>query len=208
MDNPNLSFDIEKLICKLPDVISCRVIEDEGGKIIEVHVLTNLSKNTKQLVRDIQSAINAQFGLDIDYKIISIAQIEEKDIREKRIMIKSISLNNSQSYMEACVVLVDGEGSLYEGRCQKIKSRMNKLKVLSEATIAALEKYISISGMFFWESIDCIAISNRNVIVCLVGTTMNNTDEILVGSSIIRADENEAVVKSVLDAVNRRINLI
>ena len=58
--------DVEAELCRLPDVAAARIVADQAGRPIEVHVLAGSGKHAKQVVRDIQSVALASFGLDID----------------------------------------------------------------------------------------------------------------------------------------------
>ena len=200
--------DIEKLIAKLPDIISCRVVVDSEDTIQEIHILAGNSRNVKQLVRDIQSAINAEFKIDIDYKVISVAQVEEKDIREKRIRIDSIGAKNINNMIEAVVVLSDESGNKFEGKNARVKSKENKLRAVADATLNALELYLGSSGLFYLDNIEVIYSGGKSIICCMIGFSHNDHEDTLVGSSLSKADESEATVKAVLDAVNRRITMI
>lgn len=203
----NLQNDIKELICKIPDIMNCSVVCDDSGNIEEIHVLAAVGKNIKQLVRDIQSAINAKFNISIDYKKVSIAQINESDYKEARVRIESIAVKNVDNLIEA-VVLLSYEGNIYEGISRKVKSKSNRAKAVAEATLAALESYMGIEGILYLEGIENIKISGKEVYVCLVGFSQDNVEESLSGCSIISLDENESAVKAVLSAVNRKINTV
>ena len=71
-----MTTDIERLIGSINGVSAAKVVTDAEGRLVEVHVLADTTKSPKQLVRDIQSCTMAAFGLPIDYKIVSIAQVE------------------------------------------------------------------------------------------------------------------------------------
>ena len=49
--------DYEVLINKIPGIISSRFVTNSDNEIIELHVLANIYRSPKQLVRDIQSAL-------------------------------------------------------------------------------------------------------------------------------------------------------
>lgn len=203
----SLKDEMERLICKMPDIKNCSVICDNNGNIEEVHVLAAVGRNIKQLVRDIQSAVNARFNIGIDYKKISIAQIDESDFKETRVKIDSIIVKNVENYIEATVALVY-EGKAYEGKSTKVKSKSNRAKAIAEATLHALEDYLEIKGAFYLEGLEHCKISGKEVFVTVVGFSYDNAEESLSGSSIISLDENESAVKAVLAAVNRKVNTL
>lgn len=201
----NLSEDIKTLICKLPDIKYCSVVCSASNEVEEIHVLTAINKNVRQLVRDIQSAINAKFRINIDYKVISIAQINESDFKETRLKLHGISVENVDNSVEAIVTL-KFDDKLFEGKSRRVKSRNNKFKAVAEATILALEGYLNIGQVFYLEDIKAIVIANREVSMCVIGFAFAGNEELLSGCSIINADENESVVKAVLSAINRKIS--
>lgn len=203
----SLAEEIETLLCKVPDVKNCSVICDENGSIEEIHVLAAVGRNIKQLVRDIQSAVNARFNISVDYKKISIAQIDEAELREARVKIDSIVVKNVENYIEATVILVY-EDKKYQGTSTKVKSKSNRAKAIAEATLGALERYLGIQGVFYLEGLEGCKISGREVFVTIVGFSRDNVEEVLTGSSIVSLDENESAVKAVLAAVNRKMNLL
>ena len=66
---------IERLLCGLPGVVSARVVAEAGGAIEEIHVLATERLHPKQVVRNVESALSAGLGLDVDRRVISVAQI-------------------------------------------------------------------------------------------------------------------------------------
>ncbi|KUO74808.1 MAG: hypothetical protein APF77_11140 [Clostridia bacterium BRH_c25] len=202
-----LQNDLKALICKLPDIMNCSVVCDEAGNIEEIHVLAAVGKNIKQIVRDIQSAINAKFNISVDYKKVSIAQINEAEFKEARVRIESIAVKNVDNMIEATVVL-SYDDKVYEGKSSKVKSRSNRAKAVAEATLAALEAYMGISGILYLEGLESLKLSGKEVYVSLVGFSQDNIEESLSGCSIISLDENESAVKAVLAAVNRKMNTV
>jgi hypothetical protein len=66
---------IERLLCGLAGVISARAVTEPGGRIEEIHVLATERLHPKQVVRNVESALSAGLGLDIDRRVISVAQI-------------------------------------------------------------------------------------------------------------------------------------
>ncbi len=93
---------VEEIVSKLPGVHGARIVNDEDGEMVEIHVLADVSKPAKQLVRDIETAIFAASGVKIDRKIVSIAQIaldsEEKRLPQRTASPKKIRRDTPSSY--------------------------------------------------------------------------------------------------------------
>src|SRR2546425_12691325 len=64
----------ETLSAGLTGVLSARVVVTPLGEVSEIHVLTLSDMQTKQVVRNVESALMAQLGMKIDPRKISVAQ--------------------------------------------------------------------------------------------------------------------------------------
>lgn len=64
-----------ELLCQLSGIYAANVVFSKDDRPEEIHVLASQEKSPKTLTRDIQSAAMAAFGVAVDYRIISIAQI-------------------------------------------------------------------------------------------------------------------------------------
>ncbi|MEJ2481532.1 MAG: hypothetical protein P8049_00005, partial [Gemmatimonadota bacterium] len=71
---------IEKLLVELEGVGSLKIVPDGHGGIDEIHVLSSSSLGPKQIVRNIESALLAEFGLQVDHRKISIARVRGPEI--------------------------------------------------------------------------------------------------------------------------------
>ena len=72
---PDLT-DLERELCRLPEVNAARIVTDQVGRPTEVHILASPAKHAKQVARDVQSVAMASFGLDLDRRIISVVQLD------------------------------------------------------------------------------------------------------------------------------------
>lgn len=69
--------EVELFLNNIKSVISSKIITDSNDEICEIHVLSDNSRHSKQISRDIRTALLSQFNINVDYKIISIAQIDK-----------------------------------------------------------------------------------------------------------------------------------
>jgi len=67
--------EVEREICRLPDVSIARIVTETDGRVSEVHIVAHPGKHPKQIARDVQSIALASFGLDIDRRVISVVQL-------------------------------------------------------------------------------------------------------------------------------------
>lgn len=199
---------IEEIVNSLHDVISSKVVV-EDNKIVEVHVLAENARHAKQISRDIQSAIMSKFDLDLDHKKISVAQIDfqhetHKDSRPK---IKSIRYGIEGNVTEFTVELQDGE-KVHTGTAKGFNSQRNTYRLLAEATIGCLQEMLKVENIFILESIRKINLSEEEVFVVGINLVTPQQELFLSGTAVVRKDEKESIVRSVLDAVNRKITRI
>src|SRR5665647_1405511 len=71
--------DWEQAIKQIKSVIAARINVNSQWEIEEVHILASSGRAPKQIVRDIESMLVAQFNLQIDHKKISVAQVEDDE---------------------------------------------------------------------------------------------------------------------------------
>ncbi len=72
-----LESRVERLIACLAGVVSVRAIAGDDGRVQEIHVLTTPELQPKQVVRNVESALSAGLGLEIDRRIVSVAQVRD-----------------------------------------------------------------------------------------------------------------------------------
>lgn len=67
--------ELESALAEIGEVRAARIVASSDGIIEEIHVLGLPGKSPKQLVRDVESCLMAGFGVEVDRRKISIAQI-------------------------------------------------------------------------------------------------------------------------------------
>ena len=73
-DGPDLR-ELEDELCRLAGIHAVRVVGDRSGRPVEVHVLADHSKPAKQTVRDVRAVAQTVFGIELDHRIVSVAQL-------------------------------------------------------------------------------------------------------------------------------------
>lgn len=66
---------IERLLTALEGVVSARIVFDQIGRLVEIHILASHELHPKQIVRNVESALSAGFGLLVDRRVVSVAQL-------------------------------------------------------------------------------------------------------------------------------------
>ena len=60
--------ECENLLKQIRDVISVSIVLDEHNQIEEIHVLAEDNRSAKQLVRDIETLLRVEYGIELDHK--------------------------------------------------------------------------------------------------------------------------------------------
>lgn len=194
------------LVSRLPGVLNAEFVM-EGNAVREVHVLSDQSRYPKQIVRDIQSAMAARFQIDIDHRIISVAQIPSfaSEHAKKRLLCHRLELSSSRDGITAAVVL-ELNGEQKRGESISTPSTYNRSRCIAEATVGAINSFLGPSCQFALVEWKNVPLGDREVIMIGLSLSCNGKTEFLVGACPSGEDPNLSVVSSTLDAVNRRIS--
>ena len=197
--------ELEDTLCRLPAIDAVRIVADRD-RISEVHVLASPAKPAKQIVRDIQSLAMARYGVGIDRRTVSVVQLgeEKKGGEADRPAITSIQEYPEGASTTATVTLT-WNGEQFVGSSAGPAAASARLRIIGEATLRALEEVLGGTPPLALDAVAVTPVGVRPVIVAQVVSMHGATEEVSVGSALVRGDEAEAVVRAVLDAVNRRI---
>ena len=213
-----LAIRAESVLRGLRDISAVSVLAD-GGQITEIHITTASNRSPKQLVRDVESALEAELGLRVDHRCISVAQKKESgendevreltladfcdpDKNEARVRFGSIDVSYSELKGHAKVELrldtVESAG-FADGSCDQ--HDVNKL--IASATLQSIRHFIAEECSLFLGDVEVIRLGPDQVVIATVKFLLARTDRTLVGSSVVSQNLHQSVVYAVLDAVNR-----
>lgn len=209
--------DIEEAIGQIADIKAARVVASDDGSITEVHVLALPSKSPKQLVRDIESTIMARFGLAVDHRKISIAQLGSEfaveapaprtapDLNRPRI----VGVNSSVAGLRSsATVTLMVDGLEYVGAAAGVASQSGRIRQIASAALDAVCQCVSEDMSFTLEDVSIVHLGRQQVAVSCVTLVTHQGEESFSGSAVMRQNESDSVVRATLDAVNRRIGLL
>lgn len=216
---------IEKLLVELEGVGSLKIVPDGHGGIDEIHVLSSSSLGPKQIVRNIESALLAEFGLQVDHRKISIARVRGPEIskalegessvaeapeaqiapkaEDRRLVLSGLHIERTAGQRMTCRVEIDDEGETVTGEAEGPDFEKGRLEVAAAALLEALQKcagdqvHLSLQGISRLESL------GRSFVVAIVGAAEGRRGITLSGISHITDSPEEAAVLACLHATNR-----
>lgn len=196
----------QELICRLEGVQAAQVVFAESGMPCEIHVLAGPEKSSKSLVRDIQSALTAQFGVQVDHRIISVAQLSEGLVPrgDFRLAHTGLEIKSAGGRVSASVTLARG-GDTYTGHGESANTPFARRRCVSEAALAAVNRAAG-ETCFELASVDAVTLAGQGIVVAQVYSLRDG--QRLLGSAFLNEDPDNAAVHSVLSAVNRRLSVL
>jgi hypothetical protein len=210
--------EFEAALRAVPGIREASVRTGPDAHPIEVHVVAGGLKPAKQVVRDVQSVAMAQFDLDIDHRIVSVVQIPDDsaevgdaagvhedpaDEALPRPALTSITVTKAEGDTVVDVSLAIA-GAVFTGHASGPWGSLHRPRIIASATLAALTELLGIPAQV--ESAQVLDVANREVaLTTLILTIPRLGDQVLCGSALVRGDEEDAVARSVLAAVNRRL---
>lgn len=209
LETANQTVDqYSEYINRLPGVLNSKTLED-AGQIKEIHILTDTSRSPKQIVRDVQSLLMAQFQLQFDHRVVSVAQIEcEKPGAEPsscRYSIEGITLSKRREGTDL-EVSISRDGAEFFGKQFGLKISHDIHRGIAAATLEAVScaeadgRSYSVLDVKFAE-----VAGERACIVCISVSEAGLTGCRLVGTAFSKEEDALAIVKATLDSLNRKI---
>ncbi len=204
--------EIESLLEQLPGIQSARIVVNDWGAIEEVHILATAERNPKQVVRDVESSLAARWGINVDHKKVSVAQLTgvKESVSPVRLKILQVSLaqDTGRNQVQAKVLLgkAGEEDVRFEGIAEAANSVPQARRALAQATLSAVNQVIQADYSFLLEEVGVTDLGPRTIVLVTVALiTPRGNEEVLAGAVVNKGDPNGAVVKAVLDAINRRL---
>jgi hypothetical protein len=207
---------VERELCRIPEVRAARIVTDDHGAPVEVHVLASPGKHAKQLVRDVQSVAIASQGLELDHRIVSVVQLDDVHPVARAAdtdaadgpttpTLEGVVVERLQLRCSATVSLRSGD-DVVSGSAEGSVAAAAARRVVADATLAALSLLGPAASCAWVEAASLVRVGERDVAVAVLTVVVPPYEEIVTGSAPVRtAGADEAVARAVLDACNRRL---
>ncbi len=173
----------------------------------ELQVEFSGDADRETVARDVLAALRHVGGVDL--ATLSLTTIEETDAAPvgRRPVFSSLSVDRGD--LDATVeVTLSFEGRPVVGRAAGLSTALGTLRTAAAATLAALEELIGSDArvqLDWLEVVEVGAPGRPEVVSAAITFLTRGSEEIHVGSALVRGDEREAAVRATLDALNRRL---
>ncbi|TMK18504.1 MAG: hypothetical protein E6G68_07125 [Actinobacteria bacterium] len=218
--------ELEAAILRIQGIQAARVVAGPGGRVSEVHVLAGRERGAKQLVRDVQSVILTNFGVDIDYRTVSVVQLDE--VSPPKPAVQDVATpaadasgsragevpQSFESPRPAIVRLVTETASFttevrvgielntHERAGSARGPSTSGLRLVAGATVDAIGSLLSASAVEV-QTAELMTVGLVQMAVVVLRMSTPRGEQTLTGSAIVRKDANDATARATLDALNR-----
>ncbi|MDH4037462.1 MAG: hypothetical protein OEX18_07220 [Candidatus Krumholzibacteria bacterium] len=209
----------ESLIGRIQGVTSCRIRLDGSGQVIEIHVVAGAGKSPKFIARDVEGALKAGMGIDVDYKKIGVVMLdaeetpasEEPVIEEfpiiehaSRFAFSQVNVVSSREGVRAEVELTR-DGAHAFGGSQSDNPAAGALFVVADATLRAVSEFLDEPTRLCLGGVLKVQPGGRDAVLVCVEVVGERHTKTLVGCALVSGDEHRTIVFATLDAVNRLV---
>ncbi len=223
---------IEKLLVELEGVDSIKLVADGQGGSDEIHVLSSSDLGPKQVVRNVESALLAEFGLQIDHRKISVARIKGSDLpripaaqpvdanaaemaaagispeavlslANNRIQLTDIRIERRAGQRVTSRVTLFLGGEKHSGDASGPDFERSRLEVTATAALEAIEKSLSDETTLALHAVSHFESNSERVVVVSIRAASGRDRAYLSGVSRVSDSPEEAAVYACLNATNR-----
>jgi hypothetical protein len=195
---------MESAINKIRGVYAAQVVIGDDN-VEEIHVIASPMRKPKQVVRDIESMLLVNFGVRVDYRRISLVQMQEERLfqaegRPRLVTVRTVEGPNRRAEVE-----LEKDGHLFVGTAHSPGAAIDMIRLVGMATIEAMEQVLGERVTYHIDDTRQITINDLEAIVVTVTLEFATAQETLLGVSLVRNEANEAAARATLNAVNRRL---
>jgi hypothetical protein len=215
---PMLLNRAERLLGDLTGVVSARIVADTDGRIEEVHVLTDSQVSPKQTVRNVESALIAQLGIEVDHRKVSVAQTQGSDADAaakiiglgqlagvRRYLFEGYEFERKMPQHIVCRVRLRLDGEEYVGSAEGTDIERGRLNAAAQAVLNALELAEEREIGFALDGLKLLDAFDLPVVVAAVYGLSGRTRTYLAGAAPVNESPEHAAILATLKATNRWI---
>ena len=222
--------EAEALLRTLPAIASAKVLRDAEGVVRDVHILATTDLGPKQIVRNVESALLARYGVRIDHRAISVAQSATARVAEparapapapapiapppatvvtaapapgRGIYFEDVEVRRSRSAGLACTVTLRAGADTHTGEASGVETARARGELAATAAVRALSPLLSDGVTLAFESCMVVVAADREFAFVVVSGRSGRETTILSGSCEVRDGVETAAALAVLDATER-----
>jgi hypothetical protein len=207
-----LEARLRRAIARIEGISTVGLVLDEKEQIVEIHLVSSSARQPKRVVRDVESLLYAQFGIRVDYRRISLVQIDASSGSGQQKRIQFLSAQPSPTGTDSVQVILQDSAERYEGTAPLAVVAQGgsdhggaTAAAAALATLAALQQALANRVRLVLQEAQTVAANGDSIALVMILAATPQGEEHLSGTCIVGNDLCAAVAKATLDAVNRRL---
>ena len=198
---------MEGAINKIRGVYAAQVVISDDN-VEEIHVIASPLRNPKQVVRDIESMLLVNFSVRVDYRRISLVQMQEERLfqaegRPRLVAVRSVDGPNRRAEVE-----MEKDGHLFVGSAHSAGEDTDLVRLVCAATIEAIQQTLGERVTYKVDQIEQITIDHMQAVIVAVTVDFGTSKETLLGVCQVHTEVADAAARATLNAVNRRLLIL
>lgn len=220
--------DAEKLLLSLKGVVSARLVTRPGGEVEEIHLLTTDEVTAKQTVRNVESALLAHLGLEVDHRKVSVAQTKERPAPQAeaeplvrilpdppaglhRLLFHGHQVESERSHQVKHRVEIEWKGERHAGTATAADLPRPRLEAVGKATLMAVEAALmneleeGSAGRvtLALDGVKVVDAFDRRFVLVAVNAMAGRDVTPLAGATVVEVSSDRAAILATLQATDR-----
>lgn len=218
LHDPAVRTAAEEFLQRLPGVDAARIVPGDRRAVEQVHVLATTEASPKMIVRDVETVLSTRFGILIDRRVVSVAQLDlttfsadqaetaasAAPTRRGRPILDGVTVDTRRDSTSVTVELHTTDGQTLTGTTAARQGAMRA--GLAVATLRSVAPLLEPNRVRL-EQVTTASIGELEAIVVSVELDTGRGTNVLLGTAPLRDGIPNATVRATLDAVNRLIEL-
>lgn len=195
---------MESAINKIRGVYAAQVIIT-NDVVEEIHVIASPLRKPKQIVRDIESMLLVHFAVRVDYRRVSLVQMQEERLFQAEGRPRLAAVRSVDGMSRRAEVELEKDGQLYVGAAHGSDATIGQARLVSMATIEAMQQVLGEHVTYRVNEVEQIIVDQMPAVVVSVTINFGANEEKLFGICQIHTELADAAARATLNAVNRRL---
>lgn len=219
--------EVTALLRLVQGVAKADVVVGGDGEIRKIEIAVVPGRDSRRIVRDVESALYSGLGIIVDHRAIEIVSNGSGNGCEVSKLAQSLHLSSTgatvdgsthlPSRIELAGVELDSDGELFCEVAVELKRGNNlhrgadrdadtpkaRMMAVGRATVNALATSLERETALSLEGIQEFAICEHPGLIAAIGARRGRTARSYVGTALVEGSREETAARAVLDALNR-----
>ncbi len=208
LHDPAARAAVEGQLTSIPGILAVRLVPGYERDVDELHVVTTPERGAKSTVRDVQTVLLARCGVNIDHRVVSVVQLEERQLAAApaRVQLQRVGTIRAGNRMVAEVTLGHHDRHA-DGTADGAATSGGHAGAVARATLSAFHGLLDTELGIELRDASLVAVGGHELAVVLLELRDDRGEELRSGTALVQGTSADALARSVLDALNRTIVL-